>query len=98
MNEPNDHAAVIHVWHLDVLDDLTEALACLDERVHHFVTMPRLFSEEQRDRVKAAFPKAMIVCQRQRKSEPKGRAKCCHFRVGEIADERARASGQPRLS
>jgi len=61
MNEPNDHAAVIHVWHLDVLDDLTEALACLDERVHHFVTMPRLFSEEQRDRVKAAFPKAMIV-------------------------------------
>jgi len=37
-------------------------------------------------------------CQRQSKSEPKGSAKCCHFRVGVIADGRARASGLPRLS
>jgi len=44
------------------------------------------------------FIASTVCCQRQRKSEPKGSAKCCHFRVGEIADERARASGQPRLS
>jgi O-antigen biosynthesis protein len=61
LNESIDHAAVIHVWHLDVLDDLTEALEHLHERVDHFVTLPGSFGKEQRNRVTAAFPKALIV-------------------------------------
>ncbi|AXQ96301.1 glycosyltransferase (plasmid) [Cereibacter azotoformans] len=61
MNEPTDHAAIIHVWHLDVLDDLTEALEHLHETADQFVTLPVSFGQEQRDRVTAAFPKAMIV-------------------------------------
>ena len=41
---------------------------------------------------------SVSMCQRQSKSGPKGSAKCCYFRVGVIADGRARASGLPRLS
>ncbi|ACM04349.1 rhamnan synthesis F family protein [Cereibacter sphaeroides] len=61
MNEPTDHAAIIHVWHLDVLDDLTEALEHLHGSADQFVTLPSSFRQEQRDRVTAAFPKATIV-------------------------------------
>ncbi|MFQ6777160.1 rhamnan synthesis F family protein [Cereibacter sphaeroides] len=61
MNEPTDHAAIIHVWHLDVLDDLTEALEHLHGSADQFVTLPSSFRQEQRDRITAAFPKATIV-------------------------------------
>ncbi|WP_322889296.1 MULTISPECIES: rhamnan synthesis F family protein [unclassified Yoonia] len=61
MDQPIDYAAVIHVWHLDVLDDLTDALQYLHKDADQFVTLPASFGQEQHDRVTAAFPKARIV-------------------------------------
>lgn len=57
----SDHALVVHVWHLDVLDDLVEAAANLPESTDQFVTIPITFDEAQRDRVATAFPRARLV-------------------------------------
>lgn len=61
MDQLIDHAAVIHVWHLDVLDDLTDALQYLHADADQFVTLPASFGQEQRDRVMTAFPNARII-------------------------------------
>ncbi len=57
----SDHALVVHVWHLDVLGDLVEAVANLPEAVDQFVTIPALFDDAQRGVVSSAFPRAQMV-------------------------------------
>lgn len=57
----SDHALVIHVWHLDVVDDLVEAAANLPETTEQFVTIPVSFDAAQRAEVARAFPRAKIV-------------------------------------
>lgn len=57
----SDHALVIHVWHLDVMDDLMEAAANLPETTDQLVTIPVSFNAAQRDEVARAFPRAQIL-------------------------------------
>ncbi len=56
-----DHALVVHVWHLDVLDELAEAAAHLPYQIDQFVTLPTQFGKAERDRIAAAFPRARQV-------------------------------------
>lgn len=56
-----DFALVVHVWHLDVLDDLAAAADNLPPGVDRFVTVPDSFSAAQRARVATALPGAVLV-------------------------------------
>lgn len=57
----SDHALVIHVWYLDVLDDLVEAATNLPETTDQFLTIPTSFSTAQQEMVAQAFPRAKIL-------------------------------------
>lgn len=57
----SDHALVIHVWHLDVLDELAEAAENLPDTTDQFVTLPAEFGTPERDRIAAVFPRAQQV-------------------------------------
>ena len=57
----SDHALVVHVWHLDVLDELVEAAANLPDTTDQFVTLPAQFGNPERARIAAAFPRAQQV-------------------------------------
>ncbi|MBL3675738.1 glycosyltransferase [Paracoccus sp. KCTC 42845] len=61
MSAISDHALVVHVWHLDVLDDLVEAAANLPETTDQFVTIPNIFEAAQREQVALAFPRAQLL-------------------------------------
>lgn len=57
----SDHALVIHVWHLDVLDELAEAAENLPDTTDQFVTLPAEFGTPERDRIASVFPRAQQV-------------------------------------
>ena len=56
-----DHALVIHVWHLDVLDELAEAILNLPEKIDQYLTIPTQFGYKEKELVKTKFPNAIIV-------------------------------------
>lgn len=51
----------MHVWHLDVMDDLVKAAANLPETTDQFVTIPVSFNAAEHDEVAQAFPQAHIL-------------------------------------
>lgn len=57
----SDHALVVHIWHLDVLDELAEAAANLPDTTDQFVTLPTQFGMPERARIAAAFPRAQQI-------------------------------------
>lgn len=57
----NDHALIVHVWHLDVLADLSEAVNNLPETTDQFVSIPSAFGVDERALVAAAFPHAQQI-------------------------------------
>lgn len=61
MEKTSDHALVVHVWHLDVLEDLVEAASRLPKGTDQFVTLPENFEPDQRNQVATAFPRARLV-------------------------------------
>jgi glycosyltransferase involved in cell wall biosynthesis/lipopolysaccharide biosynthesis protein len=56
-----DHALVIHVWHLDVLDELAEAVLNLPEKVDQYLTIPAHFGSKEKELIKSKFPHANQV-------------------------------------
>lgn len=61
MKNTLDHALVVHVWHIDTLDELAEAATHLPIDAAQFVTLPEDFEPEQRNMVAAAFPRAHLI-------------------------------------
>ena len=57
----SDHALIVHVWHLDVLDELAEAAAQLPDTTDQFVSLPSQFGTAERDLIAAAFPRAQQI-------------------------------------
>lgn len=57
----NDHALIVHVWHLDVLADMIEAVDNLPEATDQYVSIPSVFGAAERERVAAAFPRARQI-------------------------------------
>lgn len=56
-----DHALVVHVWHLDVVQELADAAARLPYQIDQFVTLPSHFAETERQQIAGAFPRARLI-------------------------------------
>lgn len=59
--EHSDHALMIHVWHLDTLDELAGYVAHFTPGADRFVTYPDSFSSDIRQTIAETFPGASYI-------------------------------------
>ncbi|PHQ62631.1 MAG: glycosyl transferase [Sphingobium sp.] len=57
----NDHAVIIHIWHMDVVQELKRHAAFLGSEADQFVTFADTLAPEKRLYIKSAFPKAQLL-------------------------------------
>jgi len=61
MLENSDHALIVHVWHLDTLDELSGYVAYFTPDADRYVTYPDSFSPEIRQTIAEKLPGAFYV-------------------------------------